>query len=136
MDEAHVRLLVDELDRAIPKDGAEVRLFQYGGGPDETKFVGTRQGYLRFGVEFLKGGIGPFSGDTASSVKVDLDYLVTSDSDVGLDWFERHDYLPAADHLDPPSWRNRLIGWVIVGVVIAFFGCAILGLLTAIEWAF
>ena len=135
MDEFSIRPLIDELDRLVPKDGAEVRLVQYGGGPDETKFVGTRRGYLRFGIEFLKGATGPLSGESASSVNVDLDYLIAS-SDVGLDWFELHENLPAADHVDPLSWRNRLIGWAIGGIVIAFLGCAILGFLTAIEWAF
>lgn len=46
MNEAEIAALVDRLDRLVPREGAHVRLEQYGGGPDESRIVANQASYL------------------------------------------------------------------------------------------
>lgn len=95
-----IRLLVDELDRLIPRDGACVRLEQYGGGPSESRVVANQLGYLRLGVELLKGGLHPGSPEPAP-LPVDLGDLMASDSAIRFDEFLFDDKLTADDRHRP-----------------------------------
>jgi hypothetical protein len=61
IEEDELRKTISRLDECIPKDGAIVKLAQYGGGPGEGMIVGNKRGYLRLGVEFLKGAIAELS---------------------------------------------------------------------------
>jgi hypothetical protein len=123
--------MVAELDAAVPREGARVHLSQYGGGPDESKVIGNQRGYLRLGVEFLRAAFAPPSPQSPEMIDVNIRYLLTDDSTVGFDWFERREDLP------PPSTErtsSRLKG---VGIFAVFIiGCilALVGLGTVIYW--
>ena len=97
-DTEQIRKLVADLDAAVPREGARVHLSQYGGGPDESKVIANERGYLRLGIEFLRAAFAPSSPKSAELIDADLDYLLTDDSNVGFDWFERREDL-AADTL-------------------------------------
>lgn len=132
MDRAQIEATIAALDAAVPKDDARVAIHQYGGGPDECTVVANERGYLRLGVEILKAAYGPpVPGNRTESVSVDIDYVLSEDSEVRFDWFERRD--PAAP--PPPSrWsRSDLVGMALgLGLVTVFVvGCATVG-----EWIY
>ncbi len=101
-----IRCLVDQLDQLVPRQGAHVRLEQYGGGPDEGRFVANQTGFLRFGIEFLKGGLVRHQDQEVPlqrATTVDLDYLVSENSVIGFDEFVLNDALSA----DRPTTSSR-----------------------------
>jgi hypothetical protein len=137
VDDARITTLITELDALVPKHGAVVNLLQYGGGPDESAFVGNRAGYLRFGIEFLKGAFAPSasSKDGKDYASVDLDYLTGRTSDISFDWFERREDIPDMTTAEQATWvQGRLVPLLIL----AFLGiCGVvflIGLVTIVRW--
>jgi hypothetical protein len=95
MDLEEVRKIVERLDASVSKENARVAIYRYGGGDDESSMVATRNGYLRLGIEFLKGGISPISLEPLPTViDVDVHYLMDTDSTVYFDMFELTEKLP------------------------------------------
>ena len=86
MDDVDIQDRIAALDALVPKEGAVIKLDQYGGGPDESRITANKNGYLRLGIELLKGAYLPAENQR---IPVDLDYLTSNDSNVGFDWFER-----------------------------------------------
>jgi hypothetical protein len=120
-----IKKLAADLDAAVPRAGARVQLSQYGGGPDESKMVANQRGYLRLGIELLRAAFAPPSPQTHEQIQVDLRYLLTDDSTVGFDWFERREDL--ADATRAERKPNRLIPAIIVlglivGLILAMIG--------------
>ena len=92
MDKTRVEEAIAALDREVSREGARVKLSQYGGGPDEGQIIANEAGFLRLGVELLKAAFAPSSaGGHPFMVEADIQYLVTEDSDINFDWFERRD---------------------------------------------
>ena len=54
MTDSEIQETVRSLDSGISKDNARVLMKQYGGGPDESQIIATRNGFLRLGVELMK----------------------------------------------------------------------------------
>jgi hypothetical protein len=137
-DEERIRQLIEELDQLTPRDGACVRLEQYGSGPDEGRFVANLTGYLRFGIEFLKGGIArPQSTEPShSAVHVDLEYLLCSDSVIGFDEFIRDDAL--ANGRKSQNATGSFVGRVLaVGITTAcvlMVALAVVGIIAVVQW--
>ena len=127
--------LITELDAVVPKDGARVQLSQYGGGPDESRVIATQQGYLRLGVEFLRAAYAAPSGDAPTQIVVDLDYLLTEDSDIGFDWFERVESLPvpASSTSSGSSFWPAAFG---IAAGVCFLILLLVGFVTVIQWLF
>src|SRR5271167_2697647 len=94
-DTEQIKKMIADLDAAVPRDGARVHLSQYGGGPDESKVIANQRGYLRLGIEFLRAAFAPSSPKSQETIETDLRYLLTEDSTVGFDWFERREDLTA-----------------------------------------
>ena len=135
MDVARIRKLLSELDAAVPKEDARVLLSVYGGGPDESKMVGTEQGYLRLGIELMKAGLVPDSPDpnTPADISPDIDSIVHPDSTINFDWFERRDPgVPLAEEPDP---RGRFFAMAIVFALGAIVALAIVGVIALIRVA-
>lgn len=130
MTDAEIHAIVGKLDRELPKDKAVVVMKMYGGGPDESQIIATRNGYLRLGVELLKAAIAA-KGD--KGVPCDLSYLMHEDSDVGFDHFERPDEVKGNIRQlgRAPKWVPMLfVGLFIIAAVLAF-----IGLVTVVTWA-
>jgi len=128
--EAAAEELVAKLDALVPREGARVALSQYGGGPDECRVVANRRGYLRLGIEFLRAAFAPH--EKQHVIKADIHYLLTEDSDIGFDWFERREDLPpAAPESRPGRIVGPIIGFGFLGLIIL---CALVGLVTIIRW--
>lgn len=109
----------------------------YGGDSDEVFMVATRNGYLRLGVEFLKAGFAPHVppekhlGQRPHSIEVELDYLMTEDSDLHLDYFERREELTISTHEE--SWSDRAISYLVISMVLSVIALAVVGLVTLIK---
>jgi hypothetical protein len=127
--------LVEELDTLVPREGALVRMVQYGGGPDESRMEGTRRGYQRLGIELLRGAVGPERDADEPSITVDLAEVLHPDSDIGFDEFllvdESGQAEPAAPKLDLGGWA-----WMIgcVGTLLLLATAAVVGLVTMAGW--
>ncbi len=126
-DRETLRKLVNQLDESVPREGARARL-DIGAGPDESCFVANEAGYLRFGVELLKAGLA--DPDPASKrLPVDLDYIVTEESDIQFDAF-----VSSEDLSTPMPAGHDLTGLAIAIVFMAAVAFAGIGLITVITW--
>jgi hypothetical protein len=129
MDEQKVRETIAWLEGEVPRDGARVKLTQYGGGPDEGQVVANKLGYLRLGIEFLKGAFSA-AEETSSShaAVVDLTYLVTEDSTINFDWFERRELI---EQEEVPT-KYSMIG-IAFFLIFLFLVFAIIGAFTVVT---
>jgi hypothetical protein len=131
MDHQCLQSTIAELDDAVPRAGARVKFEQYGGGPDESHVIANREGFLRLGVEFLKAAYAPAGiAHSRDAVPVELNYLVSEDSTVNFDWFERREP-DAPAMLDAGGY---LIPVIIVGMFVSLFALAAVGLYTVANW--
>lgn len=130
-----LRSHVERLDAAVSKDDAVILFQQYGGGLDEEAVFGTRAGYLRLGIEFLK--IGTTAGKSVGPVEVpaDLDYLVHPNSNIFPHTFVRHESIeqftrPNRDDNHP----TRILPphWLIFGAIAAYFLAGLYGAIALI----
>lgn len=135
MDNERVLALIDDLDAHVPREGAIVRFEQYGGGPDESKVVGNRAGYLRLGIEFLKGGLAPFNpGKDADLIQVEIDYLLDAQSNISFDWFERTEHIAHQPARNLSPLTQNVLGLTVAAVLITFLVCAGVGAWTILGW--
>lgn len=133
MDNSRISALIAELDGLVPREGATVKLVQYGGGPDESQFVANRLGYLRFGIEFLRSGLAApaaSAGETPAAA-VDLEYLIHPDSDISFDWFERLEDLSKSQVV--PGWTGWVPGVLLPLGCVAVAALAVLGAVTLVR---
>ena len=84
---------IQELDDLIPKEGTQIKIEQYGGGPDESQMIGNKAGYLRMGLELMKGAF----HEDPERLDIDLDEIITENSEVHIDHFKRCDMPPTTD---------------------------------------
>lgn len=129
MNPDEIKRIVDELDRGISKENANVSIQMYGPDLDEAFIVATERGYLRLGVEFLKAGFTPYLvaekiRNRPHAIDVDIDYLLTEDS-VHFDYFERSEDIKIKTY--QASWVDRVIPIALLGVIISVIGLAIVG---------
>lgn len=130
MNRDRISAIVSELDQLVPTENASVLLSQYGGGPDESKIVATEAGYLRLGVEFLKAASAPPLKDETTAIAVNLESLVSPESTVTFDWFERVENLE--QQLNPTRPPLALIGLVIAGGLL--IAMLLVGIATTVRW--
>jgi len=135
MDVVQIRKLISELDAAVPKEDARVLFSMYGGGPDESRMIGTEQGYLRLGIELMKAGLAPECPDANTSVDIspDMDSIIHPDSTVNFDWFERRD--PGVPMVDAQDSRGRFFAIAIISAVAVIAALAIVGFVALIRAA-
>ena len=125
--------MVDQLNAMVTTDHAKVEMKMYGGGPDESQIIGTQRGYLRLGIEFMRAAFAPKANPKQpDSVDIDLDYLISDDSDVSFDWFERIDSFPMPPQKE--SFGSRLTGIIIAILIIGFCVCGVIGIGTVVRW--
>ncbi len=140
MDMDEIKRIVSDLDKAISKENAKVSLQKYGGDLTEAFIVATEHGYLRLGVEFLKAGFAPYVstqktlGKRPYAIDVELDYLITEDSDVHFDYFERTEDVIIKTYQE--SWVDRAIPVVILGAIVSILALAVVGLVAIAKALF
>jgi hypothetical protein len=123
--------IVNRLDHDISRENAKVTIQKYGGDLSEAFIVGTPNGYLRLGVEFLKAGLAPPDAPGESEIDVDVEYLIDDDSDVRFDYFERMDQITIKTY--QRSYIDKLIPLVLLAIVGSVLVLAIVGLRTVIK---
>jgi hypothetical protein len=131
METDELRTIVNQLDHNLSRENAKVTIQKYGGDLDETFVVGTPNGYLRLGVEFLKAGLAPHAAPEKPAIDVDVEYLIDDDSDVQFDYFERKDQLTIKSYQS--SFVVKIIPWVLFATVGSVLVLAIVGLRTVIK---
>lgn len=135
-----IKRAVNELDKSISKDNAKVSLQKYGGDLNEAFIIATESGYLRLGVEFLKAGLAPYApaekslGKRPYAIDVELDYLITEDSDVHFDYFERSEDVTVKTYQE--SWGDRVIPVAILVIIVSVLVLAAVGLIAIIKAVF
>jgi hypothetical protein len=125
--EARVRELLNELDRLIPADRAQVILFDSGDDVGKFPFCATPEGFLLFGLAFMRAAYAPAAGRGANGgekVAVDLDAVYRSDSNVEF-LCERVSALPEEGDRRRSREIPGLVGWPILLFVL---WCLILGI--------
>lgn len=137
MNREELKQIVEDLDKDISKENARVSMQKYGGDLDEAFIVGTENGYLRLGVEFLKAGLTPYvNAEKVASrqpyaIDVDLDYLIQEDSDVQFDYFERTEDIKIKTY--NPSWVDRTIPIVMLAFLLSVLILAIAGAFAIVK---
>jgi len=133
MDDKRIQQLIAELDSAVPRDGAAVRWTKNGAGGRECAMIASKLGYLRLGIEFLKAGFIPTDKELPErqSVNVDVDYLITKDSDYAFDIFHRKDDLRLEECTRSPASSKSVLGFI---AVMAFVIFALVGLITTVRF--
>jgi hypothetical protein len=130
MNRDRISAIVSELDQLVPTANASVLLTQYGGGPDESMIVATEAGYLRLGVEFLKAASAPSLKDETTAIAVNLEPLVSPESTISFDWFERVESIEQQHKPTRPSLA--LIGLAIAGGLLV--AMLLVGIATTVRW--
>ena len=132
MDEKTIQSAIELLDSAVPREGARVRLRQYGGGPGESALEANEAGFLRLGIEILKGAHAAPRPDSPSGwIALDLDYLLTGDSDIVFDWIERTE-LPPDDSTPTPDFA--WVPYVVFGGLGLILLLALIGAIAVVRW--
>lgn len=131
--EAELEQLVARLDRIVPRDGA--RLAVPADGEGKTA-LGSRLGYLRFGIEFLRAALRPLPQSETAPARItpDLGYLLDERSRAPFDVCELDESIvsraPAASGLGA---LGQIGGGVLT--VIAFL-LAFIGATVVWRWVF
>ena len=94
--------------------------------------VANQQGYLRLGIELLQAAMAPPSPQSQEQIQLDLRYLLTDDSTIGFDWFERREDLAAATRAERKP--SRLVSAILVLGLVAGLILAMIGFGTVLVW--
>ena len=131
LDLDHVHELVDELDLAVPRDGAWLREGESESG--SSLITANRCGFFRLGIEFLKTALAETpEGDERfpeGHVEVDLEYLAGQDV--------CYEFVRSEEPLDEaaPAATLGLLGTVLsVSLVLLFFATLAVGMITILLW--
>lgn len=138
MERADIERIVYALDGGVPRENAKVRLDMYGNDFDQSFITATENGYLRLGVEFLKAGLVPYkdlNGPQPHAIDVEIDQIVRKDSDIRFVYFERREDF-TVETSEEDFWRDSLVIWVVIAVLVLIPILAIVGLVTVIRALF
>jgi hypothetical protein len=132
MDLANIEQFVADLDRNVQKQNARMRLYEHGGDKDLSCMTGTREGYLRFGIELMKTGLA--TPAETKFVEADIDYLFDDGSTISFTTFERVETIEELDQDNyEKTWGDRIVIYTIISILIALPILAIIGLITVIR---
>jgi hypothetical protein len=132
MENDELKKIIALLDSKIPREGAQVKLHQYGGGPDESAIVANSAGYSRLGIEFLKAAFAvPRNTKEPNRIPLDLSYLITEDSDVWFDSFERREDL--FSEKSRLTTKDRVIQITFAGLLLGTIALALVGVVTLLR---
>jgi hypothetical protein len=88
MNRDRIASLVDRLDELVPRQGASVVLQPHGGSADEWQIMANELGFLRLGVDIMRGTLHADTSDGAAQIlDVDIDHLFSRESPIRVDAF-------------------------------------------------
>jgi hypothetical protein len=129
--DVQLREMVERLDRLVSRDGAHLTMAVEG-----RTTLGSRAGYLRLGIEFLRAGLEPrpATEDAPARVEPELGYLLTPDSAAPFDLCEIDEAIssrpPARSPLGPLG--ELFAGLLVVAALILLF----IGAAAVVGWVF
>ena len=128
-----IETILADLDERIPRPEKCVQITVYGGGPDESRMRATRDGFLRLGLEIMRAAFAkPTVPEHPHILDVNVDAILTDDSEVGIDWFERVETITQPEV--ELRFRDKLAPAVIALILIAILICTVVGAGTIIWW--
>lgn len=132
MERDRIKELIAELDKLVPVEG-KVLMAQQGGGADESVFKGTESGYLRFGLEVLKGAfMSPLDAKAPTVIHLSLQDVVSEESDIWFMRYERTEDLIVGSRGKPTVLQN-----ILTNIAIGFFLIILMtGFSTVLGWFF
>lgn len=131
MDKERIKSLLAELDELVPVEGAEV---QFLNGAEEALVKSTEAGYLRFGLEFMKGAFLPKKDEkTSDYIPMNLESIIANDSTVSFDIFLRVDSLQEPSKPTPSA---KVVGWLLAITAGLLLTMVAIGVSTTISWLF
>ena len=137
MEEARLNTIIRELDAAVPSEGAVVRLIRGSNHPHECALIANRAGYLRLAVEMLRGAhapvVPPKTGGSGS-IDLDIDYLLSSDSDIRFDEFLREDVAAEPARTSGKRWLGCLLPFLPGLIALILGGLVLIGAVTVLRW--
>ena len=138
----HLSRLVSELDEAIPRAGATVKMVVGEDGAEDSRMIGNEQGYLRLGVDILQGTLRSEqeAGADTRSLDIDLEYLQTYDSTVYFNDFTVDEEL-RSEVVEPnlSRWqriKNKAVEVGVVALVTFLIGSLVTGVATILRFLF
>jgi len=131
--EAELQDLVERLDRLVPKEGAHLTIPS---DPEGRTTVGSRLGYLRFGVEFLVASLRPLPASEAAPARIEpeMDYLLAEGSEAPFALCEVDEAIGSR-----PPVRSGLgaLGQLVAGLLaVAALILLFVGAAVAVRWLF
>lgn len=131
MDQERIKILLAELEELVPVEGADV---QFLNGAEEALVKATAAGYLRFGLEFMKGAFLPKKDEeTSDYIPMNLESIIATDSTVSFDCFLRVDSLQEPSK---PAPSTKAIGWALAITGGFLLTMVAIGVATTIGWLF
>lgn len=138
-EKAKVLTLLSEIDNMVPNENAIVMFQQYGYEPHEYKIIANERGYLRLGIELMKGGL--FSkpikldGSKIDSLDINIDYIIDGSSDISFDLFQK------VEEIDSKILNKTNLKETSTFVAVLFLASIILvllatGFITILSWIF
>ncbi len=131
---SEIKDLIERLDQLVPRDGAWLTSFEYGGGPDESGLRGNRAGFQRLGLEILAGSVAP-KIPKSEQLPIDFTYLFDDQSFIMFDRFELDERERSASPESKPrifSDKVLLVGCAFV--LISVLALCIIGFSTVAGW--
>ncbi len=124
--------LVTELDAKLPKENAFIGMHSYGADEGESFIQGSHNGYLRFGVEFLKGALAS-GGKEETEISIDIGYLLDDESDVHFDYFKQ------SNKRKPPqyeqTWKDEVFIYGVIALLVLILIFSVVGLVASLRYA-
>jgi hypothetical protein len=108
------------------KKGDFIKIEQYGGGPDESCLKGTKNALNHFAWEILKVTLD-------GKEEYTMDNYVAEDSVAGIDSIEVVEVKDGRHVEYIPSFKDRLVGCILLSSFILFILSAVFGFITAIK---
>lgn len=131
MDKVELSKIVNSLDSVVPRENAHFAIYTYGGGTDESFTQGNSNGYLRYGIEFLKAGL-RIGDDKKDEIEVELGYLINEDSDFRCHYFKVSDE-PRAE-VCQQNWKDNLVPGIVIICLILILLMALIGIITVLRY--
>ncbi len=134
--------IVSELEKNNEKDEAFFGFYQYGGDKDESCIRANKQGLELFSAELLKARLEieqrSFENGDIEPFEIDISWT-DSNADFYFDSLELTRKIRTEKESFPEykeTWKDKLYGQLIFGIIISLIIILIIGFTTTINWIF
>lgn len=126
---------IDEMDRQIPKEDAELIIWH--DGHSTYEIIGNYIGYLRLGIEMLKAAVEDL-GPGAVNTTVSINYMEVTEWTSHIACFVRREnvrkFIPKLLMVPPTTWKDYLDECFAVFLGIFVCVCLFVGFWQVLAW--